>query len=85
MPILVKKLNTKEKNSSLIRRFTEAFNNARMLDEVRSKMFRIKKPSKTMQKKSAIRRLKLKAYYDKLEKMGKDSSLKAFTLKNRLD
>ena len=71
MPILIKKSSTKERNNSLIRRFTNAFNNARMLDEVRSKMFRIKKLSKTMQKKSAMRKLKLKAYYDKLEKMGK--------------
>jgi len=71
MPIIIKRLSQKEKNSSLIKRFTNAFNNARMLDEARSKMFRVKKISKTMQKKSALRRLKLKEHYDRLEKIGK--------------
>lgn len=72
MSIIIKKLNQKERNNSLIKRFTNAFNNARMLDKVRSKMFRIKKISKNMQKKVKMRKLKLAAYYDKLEKMGKN-------------
>lgn len=71
MPITIKKLSSKERNQSLIKRFTNAFNNARMLDEVRSKMFRMKKINKTTRKKVAARKRVLKAKYDYLEKMGK--------------
>ncbi len=71
MPIIIKKLNQKERNNSLIKRLTNAFNNARMLDEIRSRKYRVKKLNKTMQKKVAKRKRALKIYYDKLEQMGK--------------
>jgi ribosomal protein S21 len=61
----------KENVQSLVRRFTKAVQQSGILLRAREKMYKDRNISEEKKKRSALRRLELKAKYERLKKLGK--------------
>ena len=70
MGIEIKKQN-RETTQALIRRFTKAIRESRILVRARKIRFKGRKKSNQMKKRAALRREELKKEYEKLRKSGK--------------
>lgn len=69
MPLEVKR-QERENTQSLIRRFSRAIKQSGILREARKKRFFQRSFSGRAKKESALRRVKLRQEYEKLDKMG---------------
>jgi len=69
MSLEVKK-QERENSQSLIRRFRKKVQKSGILLRARKTRFRQRSKNKEMKKRTALRREKLKAEYEKLEKLG---------------
>lgn len=67
------KKNTNENNASLLRRFSRKVMDTHIIQKVKGSRYNERQPSKLAVKNGAIRRLKRKAEYEKLKKLGKVS------------
>jgi hypothetical protein len=70
MPVRAKK-RVRESTQSLIQRFSKRVKKSGVLLEARKRMFRKRKKSRQLKKRSALRREQKKAEYLKLKKLGK--------------
>lgn len=70
MPLTVQK-REKENVQSLIKRFTKAVQKSGILIRAREKMYKDRNISEEKKKQKALRREKMKKYYEKLKKLGK--------------
>jgi ribosomal protein S21 len=61
----------KENVQSLVRRFTKAVQQSGILLRAREKMYKDRNISEEKKKRAALRRLELKAKYERLKKLGK--------------
>ena len=62
----------RETSQSLVRRFTKSVQQSGILVRARKTRFRVRKKSDDMQKKAALRRMKMKKEYEILKKLGKE-------------
>lgn len=62
----------RETSQSLVRRFTKSVQQSGILVRARKTRFRVRKKSDDMQKKAALRRIKMKKEYEILKKLGKE-------------
>jgi ribosomal protein S21 len=62
----------RETSQSLVRRFTKSVQQSGILVRARKTRFRVRKKSDDMQKKAALRRIKMKKEYEVLKKLGKE-------------
>ncbi len=67
------KRNTNENNAGLLRRFSRKIQDTNIVRLVKGSRYSERKPSKLVVKNGAIRRIKRKAEYDRLKKLGKVS------------
>lgn len=65
------KKNNNENNASLLRRFSRKIQDTNIVRKVKSSRYAERQPSKLVVKNNALRRLKRKAEYDRLKKLGK--------------
>ncbi|MBP7831725.1 MAG: 30S ribosomal protein S21 [Candidatus Pacebacteria bacterium] len=65
------KKNNNENNVSLLRRFSRKVMDTHIIQKVKGSRYNERPPSKLATKNSAIRRLKRRAEYEKLKKLGK--------------
>ncbi len=70
MPLEVKK-QPRESSQNLVRRFSQKIRQSGILLEARKKLFRERKKSWQLKKRSALRREAKKREYEKLKKLGK--------------
>ena len=61
----------RESSQSLIRRFSQRIRQSGILLEVRKKQYKVRKKSRKLKKRAALRRLELKKKYEQLKKFGK--------------
>ncbi len=71
MPLKVQKQG-RESSWNLIRRFSQKIRKSGLLVETRKRMFKRKKKSHQLKKRSALRREQKKKEYERLKKMGKN-------------
>lgn len=69
MSLEVKK-RERESSQNLIRRFTKSIQQSRILVRVRKAQFKVRKKSKGMRKKAALRRGKIQKEHERLKKLG---------------
>jgi ribosomal protein S21 len=62
----------RETSQNLVRRFTRSVQQSGILVRARKTRFRVRKKSDDMQKKAALRRIKMKKEYEVLKKLGKE-------------
>jgi len=62
----------RETSQNLVRRFTRSVQQSGILVRARKTRFRVRKKSDDMQKKAALRRMKMKKEYEILKKLGKE-------------
>ncbi len=62
----------RETSQNLVRRFTKSVQQSGILVRARKTRFRVRKKSDDMQKKAALRRIKMKKEYEVLKKLGKE-------------
>lgn len=62
----------RETSQNLVRRFTRSVQQSGILVRARKTRFRVRKKSDDMQKKAALRRIKMKKEYEILKKLGKE-------------
>jgi hypothetical protein len=62
----------RETSQSLVRRFTKSIQQSGILVRARKTRFRVRKKSDDMQKKAALRRIKMKKEYEILKKLGRE-------------
>jgi len=62
----------RETSQNLVRRFTRSVQQSGLLVRARKTRFRVRKKSDDMQKKGALRRIKMKKEYEVLKKLGKE-------------
>lgn len=67
------KRNTNENNASVLRRFSRKVQDTHIIQKVKGGRYAERKPSKLVVKNGAIRRIKRKAEYERLKKLGKVS------------
>ncbi len=60
----------RETTQGLIRRFTRRVKDSGVLNQARRKRFRQSEPSKTVRKKTALRKIETRKEYEKLVKLG---------------
>ncbi len=65
------KKNTNENNVSLLRRFSRKIMDTHIIQNVKGNRYNERAPSKLATKNGAIRKLKRRAEYEKLKKLGK--------------
>jgi ribosomal protein S21 len=67
------KKNTNENNASLLRRFSRKVMDTHIIQKVKGSRYNERPPSKLATKNGALRKLKRKAEYERLKKLGKVS------------
>ena len=70
MGVEVKK-RERENQQGLIRRFTKAIQESRVLVRARKIRFKVRESSAGAQKKAALRKIEMRAEYESLKKLGK--------------
>jgi len=76
MPLEIKK-QERETSQNLVRRFSRRMKQSGILISARKFRFFKKKKSGQMKKRSALRKEELRKEYEKMEKLGKQSNVKA--------